>query len=70
MDTIVKIYGPGKENYLVVGNGTDDLEFAQNAGVDFIYMKRPHRLKKLPSDAFEGKVIGNLFDLNQLLLKK
>jgi FMN phosphatase YigB (HAD superfamily) len=56
--------GPVKQNDLVVGNGTDDLEFAQNAGLEFIYMKRPRQLKTI--EGYRGKTITNLLELHAL----
>ncbi len=56
--------GPVKKNDLVVGNGTDDLEFAQNAGIEFVYMKRPRQLKTI--EGYRGKTITNLLELHAL----
>jgi FMN phosphatase YigB (HAD superfamily) len=65
MSIIRENFGTGKRNYLVVGNGTDDLGFAQNAGLEFIFIKRPHQLKII--DRFPGRTVGNL---NELLTHK
>ncbi|NIM17052.1 MAG: HAD hydrolase-like protein [Candidatus Aminicenantes bacterium] len=65
MEKILENFGPVEQNYLVVGNGTDDLEFAQNAGLEFIYIKRPRQLKII--NGYQGRTIENLYELNALL---
>ena len=64
MEKILENFGPVKQNYLVVGNGTDDLEFAQNAGLQFIYIKRPRQLKII--DGYQGRTIKDLKELHNL----
>lgn len=64
MAKILENFGPVKQNYLAVGNGTDDLEFAQNAGLEFIYIKRPRQLKTI--DGYQGRTVKDLKELHNL----
>jgi putative hydrolase of the HAD superfamily len=66
MEKILEYFGLVEQNYLVIGNGTDDLEFAQNAGLQFIYIKRPHQLKTI--DGYQGRTIKDLSELHDLLV--
>jgi putative hydrolase of the HAD superfamily len=64
MGKIRETFGPGKQNYLVVGNGTDDLEFARQAGLEFIFIKRPRQIKTI--EDYKGKTITDLSELHNL----
>jgi putative hydrolase of the HAD superfamily len=68
MTEIEAEFGEGRENYLFVGNGEDDRQFAGNAGIDFIYMKRLHRIKSLDTRNYRGKEVKNLHQLASMLI--
>jgi putative hydrolase of the HAD superfamily len=68
MEKIRENVGPVEQNYLVVGNGTADLEFAQNAGLQFIHIKRPRQLKTI--DGYQGRTIKDLIELHNLLVSR
>jgi FMN phosphatase YigB (HAD superfamily) len=67
MEIIERKFSGNRENFLFIGNGKDDLQFAQNAGIEFVFLKRKHRLKSINVKTFNGKVIENLFQLKDLI---
>lgn len=64
MERVRAIYGQDKEQYLFVGNGDDDLEFARRAGIRFIYMKRPRQLKRITALPLDIRIVSCLEEIN------
>lgn len=61
MTHIMEKMGGELSDYLMIGNARDDLEFARQAGIGFLYVQRERRLKEIPN--YEGKVFTDLFQL-------
>ena len=48
LDKIYNVYGNNEsENYMIIGNGYEDLEFARNAHIEFVFIDRENAVRKI-----------------------
>ena len=61
LDKIYNMYGK-KDKYVMIGNADEDLEFAKQAKIDFIFINRRNSVRRI-RNTNSLRTIGNLYEL-------
>ena len=68
LDNIYNRYGK-HDKYVMIGNANEDLEFAMQAKIDFVFIDRKNSVRKI-EDTYTGKGIKNLNELIPMIEKR